>query len=953
MLLLENEPHINTAVVQILCEIFLFNNGHHVDAKQYEDLDKKPYVDMSSVELVDSVVEILGEDKRQDLTTFIGDFCTRYRKEDIIWKYIATQKIAKAMEHRLNTYMRKNLRMNRGITNAELKRVQDLFIEFKRREKGGFRFEGSIINFVMGPCYDFFTRKKSGDINDILTEKADLVTTTEEPEFVYSLINAEDENVTKKVSKQLGEKSENYDIPKFKEYVNRITRASFILYKDVKKTNKLIANFDLFTAYKFDLLKNKCRSLENLMKKAGIKQPNRKYLDVKIPKSDFYLRKITEADSVINLINRYMSRGVSLEEVYARVQLDLNNLLDNPSKEESQTLFLEVYGGLQALRDFVACLVKEGWDPLEVPSDIFQNKMWATRVRTFEDYIKSYNNLKTLDYFDIGYDDKEKRTTLSFKLEDEIPHNATVTKQILTRFQTAIRNKQFADMAKYMKPVDVTGDNPSAFVGIKKLELESSITNLKNVLSNYGVMTYYCNFFELYVSLFEGMKLNETPLSRWVTGQSNSVDLSGQIFNRVVLNERESNYALLNLLGCTGTYAYVQPEYIENYVNGGNASNIGELYELFVTKGVKSYGGILSLLSWGKPEGNLYEVLNRFDNKVYNVCFNNDITLLKNSKEDIVNGIRTGLFNNQVSEVVNAYLDKSMKYPSQQLTDALVGDFLNDVAVELQELLKPQVGDGLTFEDYLYSSLGLINKLAIEQGLFKSFNYGSQIAGYVSNCVMKPVEELTMQDYLTFVRFVSTDAYVYDVIYDIYESVSFKRGTMLGLMDLMDKHRKLLSIDIDNITMAEFCALQGETVIVDCVPRGERNTSVTIAMDTILRTSLGSKVNYLEFLKQLSLTCINTKRKFNITKIDAFGVHRVKLLEYANQIRLMPNLTKGDKNLVNMMLTCTFYENEYCIQNGIIKSAERDGKTYYLHKNGYWVTAEDEAEPILAYMEIS
>lgn len=953
MLLLENEPHINTAVVQILCEIFLFNNGHHIDAKQYEDLDKKVYMEMSSVELVESVVNILGEDKRQDLITFIGDFCTRYRKEDIIWKYIATQKIAKAMEHRLNTYMRKVLRMNRGITNAELKRVQDLFIEFKRREKGGFRFEGSIINFVMGPCYDFFTRKKSGDINAILTEKADLVTTTEEPEFVYSLINAEDENISKKVSKQLGEKSENYDIPKFKEYVNRITRASFILYKDVKKTNKLISNFDLFTAYKFDLLKTKCRSLESLMKKAGIKQPNRKYLDVKIPKSDFYIRKITEADSIIDAINKYMSRGVALEEIYNRVQLDLNNLLDNPTKEESQTLFLEVYGGLQALRDFVACLIKEGWDPMEIPSDIFQNKMWATRVRTFEDYIKSYNNLKTLDYFDISYDDKEKRTTVSFKLEDETPHNATVTKQILTRFQTAIRNKQFADMAKYMKPVDITGDNPSAFLGVKKLELESSITNLRNVLSDYGVMTYYCNFFELYVSLFEDIKLNETPLSRWVSAQANRLETANSLFTRLVRNEKDSNYALLNLLGCTGTYAYVQPEYVEAYINGGNCSNISNLYNMLVTTGVKSYGGVLSLLSWGKPEGSLEEFLNRFDNKVYSVSMTNDIVLLKNSKEDIIDGIKSGLFNNQIENVVNAYIGQAMVYPTQQLTDALVGDFLNDIATTLQEFLKPQVGDSLTFEDYLYSSLGFIKILADERGLFKSFEYGKQIGIFVSNCVGKSVQELTMQDYLTFVRFVSTDAYVYDTIYNIYESVSFKRGTMLGLMDLMDKHRNLLSIDIDNITMSEFCALQGETSIVDCVPRGERNTSVTIAMDSILRSSLSTKVSYLEFLKQLSLSCVNTKRKFSITKIDAFGVHRVKLLEYANQIRLMPNLTKGDKNLVNMMLTCTFYENEYCIQNGIIKSAERDGKTYYLHKNGYWVTAEDDAEPILAYMEIS
>ncbi|WP_394861649.1 hypothetical protein [Paraclostridium bifermentans] len=952
MLLLENRPVADPEVIQILCEIYLYNSGYIVEAKSYEDLDNSKFSVLSTQDMIEETVKIVGEDSRDELLNFIGDFCTRYNKEDITWKYIATQKIAKAMEGRLTKHIKQTLKQNRDVTSGELRRIQELFVEFKRREKGGFKFTGKIISFVMGPCYEFFVKNKKDEIHAILTEASDLVSTGEDKEYSFGLQSASDKNISNSLSKRLGEVSDKYDIPKFKEYVSKIQKASFNLYKDVKKTNKMIANYDIFTDYKDTLLNERCIEIYRVMKKCGIESPSGKYFEVEKNKSHFYSRKITSVRKMVSEIIALMTKGVCLEDIYARICIEFEKIKDNQNKEQNETSFLEVYAGIQALREFTSQLIKEGWEPLSIPSDIFQNKLWSMRVNNFEDYMVSYDNLKALDYFDIGYDEENQRTTLNIEPLDVQPHNAIVSRNILTRFQDSIRNKQFSDMAKFMNTPDISKLNPMSFMRGKKTLIETNIIELQKLMGTYGILNYYCNIFEMYVSLFEDYSINETVFTRWIKEQSNASETSNSIFTTLLSQEIIEQSGLIKLRHVTGDLSVVNTETVNAWVRGEIPQEYVNTYNTTVLKGQKIYGGILRIISWNNPNEKLIASLKSFDSKLNTLYTQYTLNQLNDLHEDLVNSIKQGTFNDDIQYIANAYFDETLQYPTQEFIDGLNQKLFSDVARSIKELIYNDSFANVDENAYAYMAIGFLYKFCTDRNLIGNFTYGQALIEQICYYMNKSEDELTADDYYNFVRYINTDNYVSGILVDMLAIINSKRGTMLGLMDLMDKQKKFLSIDIDKITMREFCLMQGDTMIIDCKPRGERRYDINAIMDSILTTSLKSKKPFIDLILELNQVCTNTRQKFSITKLDVLGEHKHKLMEYANQIKIMPNLVNGNATLINVISSCTLYEGEYCLTNSILKSTVFNGKTYYLHKYGYWVTPEDDAEPILKYGEI-
>lgn len=946
MLLLENEPAGYPEVVQILCEIYLYNNGYQTEAKEYEELTYSKFAKLDIEEIIDETIKIVGENRREELINYIGDFYTRFNKEDITWKYIATQKVAKAMERNLQKLV------DRKITGGELRRIQEMFVEFKRKDKGGFRFEDKMISFVMGPCYDFFCRNKSSQIYAILNENSDLIDTSEDKEYSYALQSEFDAKVSNKVSKKLGEVSDKYDIPKFKDYVNKIQKASFILYKDAKKTHKSIANYDIFTDYKDSLLDDKRIELNKIMRKCGIQYPNRKYFTVSRNKSNFYVRKITSVHKLISEITELMVNGVCLEEIYNRVSVEFEKLKDNQTKEKYETDFLEVYAGIQALREFTSQLVKEGWEPLSIPSDIFQNKFWATRVSTFEDYMVSYDNLKALDYFDTAYDEENHRVELSIDPLDPNPHNAIVTKQILTRFQDSIRNKLFKDMAKYMNASDLKKLNPTTFLRDKKVSLELDIRNLQEQMQIYGILNYYCNIFEMYVSLFEEPNINETVLTNWIKNQDNPKEIAEIIFEVLLRQDLIEQSGLIKLKHVTGDASVVNSDLVNKWINGEVPGDYVNTYNRTVTKGEKSYGGALRITTWYTEDSRIMDILKVFDNKLNNLTLDRTLQLLKDSKDDIISSINSGAFNDDIGLIANSYFDNTLVYPTQEFVDGLDSELFVGVIKGIKDLIYNESFAGVDDSVYTYMAIGFLNKFCMDRNLISNFNYGATILKSMSDYFGKPIEDLTAENYYNFVRYMIVDNYVCRTIVDLLSRTNVKRATMLGTIDLMDKHKKIFSMNINSLTFTSFCQLIGETSIMDCKPRGDRSSNIRGIMDNILRTSISSKAKYLNLLKDLNEVCQETKHKYGITKLDILGTNKHKLMEYANEILMLPNIVNGDSNLINLMSMCTFYEGEYCVMNSMLKSTEFNGKTYYLHRYGYWVTAEDDATPILKYGEI-
>lgn len=426
---IRNNTSLDVLELKFVCELFLDKLRLDSERRELvrmsaEDLEDAIDV-LDNQNLIDYVMKrfVKNEKHRQKFNRYLTDFFSRHTREDIPYVYAMSNAGRAVVERCLRKHSRESER--HLITPEVVTEVQKLFSKVTRkRYVQGFKNKKSVEGYLTHCFDDYFIKAHSREITAIKDPRSTYVKGSDGDVSLFEL----------RATSQLDERVENYDIPNFKDLAYLIYKGSKALKYRAKvkqrrgtSTDPNVLVYDIFSHYKYRILEKRYNKfIDNVDKEVRYSLKSKiKIVDVNAigygdawgDDSDIQYSKRTynSRQQFIDLVQgfskdmsysdqfkfltEYEIHPVSgLPKYFDKIKRNETTLfVETDSRIEHEAQYWDIRQGMWATETLIESLQENGIDPLSVPSDIFRNPEWFSKVEDLESYLKMYDNIKELE----------------------------------------------------------------------------------------------------------------------------------------------------------------------------------------------------------------------------------------------------------------------------------------------------------------------------------------------------------------------------------------------------------------------------------------------------------------------------------------------------------------------------------------------------------------------------
>ncbi len=509
--------NLDVLEVKFVCELFLDKIGLESERQQLVKMtaEKLEEVigDLNNRSLIDYVMKtfVKNNANRVKLNEYLMDFFSRHTREDIPYVYATSNAGRNIVEHCLKKHAREN---EKGAIAPEVvTQVQKLFAEVTRKRYAvGFRNEGTIESYLVSSFDDYFIGSYSREIMNAKDQRSMYVKGSDGDVSLFELRSTE----------QLDERTISYNIPNFKYLAYLIYKGSkAIAYRDDSKNVKGLA-YDLYSYHKFEIVKERYNKFidevdkevrYSLKSKISVVDINaRGYFDIysnDVNKDQYAKRTYGSRQSFIEIVKGFSS------DIPYREQFEI--LMTPTSKDVHQTArwfskrnetplfkegktrleheeqYWEIRQGLWAAENLINLLEENGIDPLSVPSDIFRDPDWFSKVEDLESYLKMYDNMKELEQEGESVDNI-----------DGVFRNNELTKQFYGASLDSLKNRLLGDIKQILERPTLNGNRLYDIVDSNRLVMTRLLKHAKRLQSIATSTLQQCISFKAFIDKVTG-----------------------------------------------------------------------------------------------------------------------------------------------------------------------------------------------------------------------------------------------------------------------------------------------------------------------------------------------------------------------------------------------------------------------------------------------------------------
>ena len=427
---IRSNTSLDVLELKFICELFLDKLGLDSERKELvkmtaEDLEEN-IPNLSNSTLIDYVMNrfVKNEKHRKSFNKYLTDFFSRHTREDIPYVYSMSNAGRKIVERCLRRQTRDNEK--HLITPEVVTEVQKLFAKVTRkRYTMNFRNEGAVEAYLTH-CFDeYFIKGYSREITELKDPRSTYVKGSDGEVSVYEL----------RATDQLDEKIADFNIPNFKDLAYLIYKGSRALKYRAKAKQKggvssdaNVLVYDIFSHYKYRILEQRYNKfIENVSKDVryslkskikivdinaigygdswsddneSIKYSKRTYKS----RQDFidlvqgFNKDMSYSDQFEFIANYMVHDESGLAKYFDKLKRNETTLfVDTDTRIQHEAQYWDICQGMKATEKLITLLQENGIDPLSVPSDIFRNPEWFSKVENLESYLKMYDNIKELE----------------------------------------------------------------------------------------------------------------------------------------------------------------------------------------------------------------------------------------------------------------------------------------------------------------------------------------------------------------------------------------------------------------------------------------------------------------------------------------------------------------------------------------------------------------------------
>lgn len=427
---IRNNTSLDVLELKFVCELFLDKLGLDSERKELvkmtaDDLEES-IENLSNKTLIDYVMTrfVKNEKHRQNFNKYLTDFFSRHTREDIPYVYSMSNAGRKIVERCLRRQTRDNEK--HLITPEVVTEVQKLFAKVTRkRYTMNFRNEGAVEAYLTH-CFDeYFIKGYSREITELKDPRSTYVKGSDGEVSVFEL----------RATDQIDERVADFNIPNFKDLAYLIYKGSKALKYRAKvkqkegtyaDTNVLV--YDIFSHYKYRILEERYdKFIETVSKEVRYSLKSKiKIVDINAigygdvwednndsvkyskrtykSRQDFmdlvqgFNKDMSYSDQFEFIANYMVHEESGLAKYFDKIKRNETTLfVDTDSRIQHEAQYWDICQGMRATEKLISLLQENGIDPLSVPSDIFRNPDWFSKVEDLESYLKMYDNIKELE----------------------------------------------------------------------------------------------------------------------------------------------------------------------------------------------------------------------------------------------------------------------------------------------------------------------------------------------------------------------------------------------------------------------------------------------------------------------------------------------------------------------------------------------------------------------------